>query len=79
MSLSCGILFYYIFAYLAGTLADQLKKANTDLQRARNEIEAQNALLEQKVAERTEQLEKRKAEIEEFVHIVTHDLKNVSG
>jgi signal transduction histidine kinase len=78
MSLSCGILFYYIFAYLAGTLADQLKKANTDLQRARNEIEAQNALLEQKVAERTEQLEKRKAEIEEFVHIVTHDLKNVS-
>lgn len=78
MSLSCAILFYFIFAYLAGTLADQLKKANTDLQRARNEIEAQNALLEEKVAERTEQLERRKAEIEEFVHIVTHDLKNVS-
>ncbi len=78
MSLSCAILFYFIFAYLTGTLADQLKKANTDLQRARNEIEAQNALLEQKVAERTEQLERRKAEIEEFVHIVTHDLKNVS-
>jgi signal transduction histidine kinase len=78
MSLSCAILFYFIFAYLAGTLADQLKKANTDLQRARTEIEAQNALLEEKVAERTEQLEKRKAEIEEFVHIVTHDLKNVS-
>jgi signal transduction histidine kinase len=78
MSVSAAVLFYYIFAYLAGTLADQLKKANTDLHRARNEIEGQNALLEQKVAERTEQLEKRKAEIEEFVHIVTHDLKNVS-
>jgi signal transduction histidine kinase len=78
MSVSASTLFYFIFAYLAGTLADELKDAKADLQRARNEIEGQNTLLEQKVAERTEQLEKRKAEIEEFVHIVTHDLKNVS-
>jgi signal transduction histidine kinase len=78
MSVSAATLFYFIFAYLAGTLADELKDAKADLQRARNEIEGQNTLLEQKVAERTEQLEKRKAEIEEFVHIVTHDLKNVS-
>jgi signal transduction histidine kinase len=78
IAVSVAILFYFVFAYLAGTLADQLKEANTHLLHARNEIELQNALLEQKVAERTEQLEKRKAEIEEFVHIVTHDLKNVS-
>ena len=78
IAVSVAIVFYFVFAYLAGTLADQLKAANTDLLQARNEIELQNALLEQKVAERTDQLEKRKAEIEEFVHIVTHDLKNVS-
>ena len=78
IAVSAAILFYFIFAYLAGTLADQLKEANTDLRKARSEIELQNTLLEEKVAERTEQLQKRKAEIEEFVHIVTHDLKNVS-
>jgi signal transduction histidine kinase len=70
--------FYYVFAYLAGTLADQLKRANTDLSRAREQIEEQNKALEAKVQERTLQLQSRNAEIEEFVHIVTHDLKNVS-
>src|SRR5262249_9047690 len=69
---------YYIFAYLAGTLADQLKNVNADLGRARNEIEAHNKLLEAKVAERTRELERRNTEIEGFVHIVTHDLKNDS-
>jgi len=78
VSVSAAVVFYFIFAYLAGTLADQLKHANVSLLRARGQIELQNALLEEKVAERTRQLEKRKAEIEEFVHIVTHDLKNVS-
>jgi signal transduction histidine kinase len=73
-----AIVFYYIFAYLAGTLADQLKRANTDLSRARIQIETQNRVLEAKVAQRTLQLQERNAEIEEFVHIVTHDLKNVS-
>jgi signal transduction histidine kinase len=77
-SLIFAIAFYYIFAYLAGTLADQLKYANADLGRARNQIEAQNKLLEAKVAERTRELERRNTEIEGFVHIVTHDLKNVS-
>jgi len=77
-SVTFAIAFYYIFAYLAGTLADQLKNVNADLGRARNEIEAHNKLLEAKVAERTRELERRNTEIEGFVHIVTHDLKNVS-
>jgi signal transduction histidine kinase len=77
-SVTFSITFYYVFAYLAGTLADQLKYANADLARARNQIEAYNKLLEAKVTERTRELERRNAEIEGFVHIVTHDLKNVS-
>jgi signal transduction histidine kinase len=73
-----AVVFYYLFAFLAGTLADQLKDANSALNRATGEIQEQNRLLETKVAARTQELRRRNAEIEEFVHIVTHDLKNVS-
>ena len=73
-----AVSFYFMFAYLAGTLADQLKKANSALAVAQTEIEDQNRLLEEKVSLRTQELEKRNSEIEEFVHIVTHDLRNLS-
>jgi signal transduction histidine kinase len=73
-----AVLFYFIFAYLAGTLAEQLKTANHALTVARNQIAAQNQELETKVRDRTTELERRNSEIEEFVHVVTHDLKNVS-
>lgn len=78
VTVAMAVAFYYMFAYLAGTLADQLKSANVALNQARREIEEQNVLLEHKVNERTAELQQRNAEIEEFVHIVTHDLKNLS-
>lgn len=78
VSIATATLFYYVFAYLAGSLADQLKSVNLSLRAAQKQIEEQNRLLEDKVTDRTRQLESRNAEIEEFVHIVTHDLKNVS-
>ena len=71
-------IFYFMFAYLAGTLADQLKDANSALDSARTAIEERNRTLETAVMARTEELQRRNAEIEEFVHIVTHDLKNLS-
>lgn len=78
IGVACAVLFYYVFAYLAGSLADQLKSVNLSLRAAHAKIEEQNRLLEEKVADRTRELESRNSEIEEFVHIVTHDLKNVS-
>jgi signal transduction histidine kinase len=73
-----AVVFFFLNAYLAGTLSDQLKIA-------KGQIEDQNRLLEQRVRERTRELEartlqlqERKDELEELVHIVTHDLQNVA-
>ncbi len=73
-----AIIFFFMNAYLAGTLSDQLKMA-------KGEIEGHNRLLEQRVQERTRELEARTLqlqdrtdELEELVHIVTHDLQNVA-
>jgi len=73
-----AIIFFFMNGYLAGTLADQLKGA-------KEQIEDQNRFLEQRVRERTElleartlQLQERSDELEELVHIVTHDLQNVA-
>ncbi len=73
-----AIIFFFMNAYLAGTLSDQLKEAKA-------QIEEQNKSLEQRVRERTRelearthQLEERKDELEEMVHIMTHDLQNVA-
>ena len=63
---------------VAGTLADHLKSANTSLTEVGSRIEEQNRTLEKRVAERTAELERAHREIEDLVHIVTHDLKNVS-
>ena len=70
--------FFYLFAYLAGSLSEQLKKANTALASAQDELKEYNRVLEDNVRRRTLALEAKTQEIEEFVHIVTHDLRNVS-
>jgi signal transduction histidine kinase len=73
-----AMIFFFMNAYLAGTLSDQLKVAKAH-------IEEQNKSLEIRVRERTRelearttQLEERKDELEEMVHIMTHDLQNVA-
>jgi signal transduction histidine kinase len=77
--------FFYVFAYLAGTLAELVRAANEELASTKAVVEEQNHLLEQRVRERTRdleartlQLQERTAELEELVHIVTHDLQNVA-
>ncbi len=77
--------FFFVFAYLAGTLAELLRAANEELAGAKVLIEEQNRILEERVRQRTReleartsQLEDRTEELEEMVHIVTHDLQNVA-
>jgi signal transduction histidine kinase len=62
-----------------------LRRANEELATTKGIVEDQNRLLEQRVRERTRELEartlelqERTAELEELVHIVTHDLQNVA-
>lgn len=71
-------LFVFELAWVGGTLADQLKAANASLVQFSARIEEQNKTLEHRVAERTAELARAHQEIEDLVHIVTHDLKNVS-
>ncbi len=77
--------FFFVFAYLAGTLAELLRAANAELATAKSQIEDQNRILEERVRDRTRELEARTTqlqertdELEEMVHIVTHDLQNVA-
>jgi signal transduction histidine kinase len=70
--------FIYCLAWISGSLADNLKAANASLERFSARVEEQNRTLEHRVAERTGELEQAHKEIEDLVHIVTHDLKNVS-
>jgi signal transduction histidine kinase len=78
VSLVAPFVFLFAVAWVAGTLADHLKSANASLVEVGARIEEQNRTLERRVAERTAELERAHAEIEDLVHIVTHDLKNVS-
>jgi len=66
-----SIIFFFMNAYLAGTLSDQLKIAKA-------EIEDHNRTLEHRVRERTQALQEQTDELQELVHIVTHDLQNVA-
>ncbi len=54
-----------------------------DLEQARAEVEAVNARLEERVAERTAALEAAHEEVQRFAHIISHDLRaplvNVMG
>ncbi len=77
--------FFYLMAYLAGTLSELLRKANEELSSTKAIVEEQNVLLEQRVRDRTRELEartlqlqERTDELEELVYIVTHDLQNVA-
>lgn len=70
--------FFYLFAFLVGSLSKQLKAVNSELRSARDELAKYTYDLEDKVRMRTVALEKKNKEIEEFVHIVTHDLRNIS-
>ena len=65
-------------ASVTGTLANELKRTNVDLDMARVRLEEQNRDLERRVDERTEKLARATQEIEDLVHIVSHDLKNVA-
>ena len=70
--------FFYLFAFLVGSLSRQLKAVNSDLRQARDELAQYTRDLEDNVRLRTVALERKNREIEEFVHIVTHDLRNTS-
>jgi signal transduction histidine kinase len=78
VSIVVAVVFIYTLAWVGGTLADQLKAANTSLRASASRIEEQNRTLERRVAERTVELARATEEIQELVHIVTHDLKNVA-
>lgn len=65
-------------AWVAGTLANELKESNVRLKEARDTLEEQNRDLERRVEERTAKLARATQEIEDLVHIVSHDLKNVA-
>jgi signal transduction histidine kinase len=71
-------LFLLNVAWVAGSLSDQLRAANVNLRKFSARIEEQNRTLERKVADRTEALARATQEIEDLVHIVSHDLKNVA-
>jgi signal transduction histidine kinase len=70
--------FFYLFAFLVGSLSRQLKAVNSELRGARDELAKYTYDLEDNVRLRTIALERKNKEIEEFVHIVTHDLRNIS-
>lgn len=70
--------FFYFFAFLVGSLSRQLKSVNTELTNARDALAQYSRGLESSVRARTLALEQKNREIEEFVHIVTHDLRNTS-
>lgn len=65
-------------AWVAGSLSDQLKLANGSLVDAGRRLQEQNRDLERRVDERTARLARATQEIEDLVHIVSHDLKNVA-
>src|SRR5262249_12991172 len=78
VSVIVAVVFTYTLAWVGGTLADQLKAANSGRRTSAGRIEEQNRTLERRVAERTVELARASEEIQELVHIVTHDLKNVA-
>jgi len=65
-------------AWVAGTLANELRESNGSLAEAGRRLQDQNRDLERRVEERTARLARATQEIEDLVHIVSHDLKNVA-
>lgn len=73
-----GAIYLMSLAWVAGTLGDELKLANLHLEEAGARLQEQNRDLERRVDERTAKLARATQEIEDLVHIVSHDLKNVA-
>lgn len=70
--------FFYLFAFLVGSLSTALKSVNDKLVDARDKLAQYNQTLEDEVKHRTVALQQKTTEIEEFIQIVTHDLRNAS-
>jgi len=78
LALILSAAFLVHLALVGGTLSDQLRQANLSLKEASDRLQEQNRNLERRVEERTAKLARATQEIEDLVHIVSHDLKNVA-
>lgn len=67
-----------MLGWVTGTLGNQLKESNASLEEAGERLREQNRSLERRVEERTARLARATQEIEDLVHIISHDLKNVA-
>ena len=78
LALLFSAVYLLALGWVAGTLAEQLKSSNLQLEDAGRRLQEQNRDLERRVDERTARLARATQEIEDLVHIVSHDLKNVA-
>lgn len=78
LALLFSAVYLLALGWVAGTLAEQLKVSNLQLEDAGLRLQEQNRDLERRVDERTAKLARATQEIEDLVHIVSHDLKNVA-
>ena len=60
---------------VVGSAAIDVARYTRELQQARNDLNATNSNLEQRVQERTKALQEANAEVQRFAYIVTHDLR----
>jgi signal transduction histidine kinase len=78
LALTISAVYLLALGWVAGTLAEQLNRSKASLEQAGVRLQEQNRDLERRVEERTARLARATQEIEDLVHIVSHDLKNVA-